>query len=72
MTGVKFIFPIHHSVLDVQVVLTVLMKIFLPCGHPSPDVTLGLVGIKDLAGLAGEGRVDLKEALGDVLMYSRN
>ena len=66
MTGVKFIFPIHHSVSDVQVVLTVLMKILFPCRHPAPDVTLGFVGVEDFAGLAGKGRVNLEKAFRDV------
>ena len=66
MAGIKFIFPIHHSVSDVQVVLTVLMKILFPCRHPAPDVTLGLVRVQHLAGLAGKGRVDLEETFRDV------
>ena len=39
--------------------LSVLVKIFLSRCHPAPDVALGLVGVEDLAGLAGKGGVDL-------------
>ena len=42
------------------------MQIFLSRSHPAPDVTLGLVGVEDLAGLAGKGGVDLEKALGDI------
>ena len=45
-----------------------LMQIFFSRSHPAPDVTLRLVCVEDFAGLAGQGGVDLEEALGDVLM----
>lgn len=46
-----------------------LMQILFPCCHPAPDVPLGLVRVQHLAGLAGKGRVDLEEPLGDIFMY---
>ena len=52
-----------------SVLLSTLMKIFLSRRHPAPDVTLGFVSVKHLAGFTGKGRVDLEEPFGDVLMY---
>ena len=46
-----------------------LMQILFPCCHPAPDVPLGLVRVQHLAGLPGQGRVNLEEPFGDVLMY---
>lgn len=43
-----------------------LVKIFFSCRHPTPDVTLGFVGVEDFTGLAGKGRVDLEKAFRDV------
>ena len=49
-----------------------LMQILLLCRHPAADVPLGLVDIQHLARLRRERRVDLRETLGDVLMYGCN
>ena len=49
--------------------LSMLMKIFLSRSHPAPDMPLGFIRIQDLASLPGQGRVDLEEPFGDVLMY---
>ena len=46
-----------------------LMKIFLSCSHPSPDVALGFVHVQNLAGFTGKGGVDLEEPFGDIFMY---
>ena len=46
-----------------------LMQILLLCRHPAADVPLGLVDVQHLARLRRERRVDLRKALGDVLMY---
>ena len=46
-----------------------LMQILLLCRHPAADVPLGLVDVQHLARLRRERRIDLREALGDVLMY---
>ena len=48
-----------------------LMQILLLCRHPAADVPLGLVDVQHLARLRRERRVDLRETLGDVLMYGR-
>ena len=52
-----------------SVLLSTLMKIFLSRRHPAPDVPLGFVSVKHLAGFTGKGRVDLEEPFGDILMY---
>ena len=49
-----------------------LMQILLLCRHPAADVPLGLVDVQHLARLRRERRVDLRKALGDVLMYGCN
>ena len=49
-----------------------LMQILLLCRHPAADVPLGLVDVQHLARLRRERRVDLRKALGDVLMYGRD
>ena len=49
-----------------------LMQILLLCRHPAADVALGLVDVQHLARLRRERRVDLRKALGDVLMFGRN
>ena len=46
-----------------------LMKIFLSCSHPSPDMALRLIHIQHLARLPRQGGVDLEEPLGDIFMY---
>ena len=46
-----------------------LMKVFLSRSHPAPDMPLGFIRIQNLAGLPGQGRVNLEEPFGDVLMY---
>ena len=46
-----------------------LMQILLLCRHPAADVPLGLVDIQHLARFRRERRVDLRQTLGDVLMY---
>ena len=45
------------------------MQIFLSRSHPAPDMPLGFIRIQNLASLPGQGRVDLEEPFGDVLMY---
>ena len=52
-----------------SVLLSTLMKIFLSRSHPAPDMPLGFVSVKHLAGFTGKGRVDLEEPFGDILMY---
>ena len=49
-----------------SVLLSTLMKIFLSRRHPAPDVPLGFVSVKHLAGFTGKGRVDLEEPFGDI------
>ncbi len=46
-----------------------LMKILLSRSHPAPDMPLRFIRIQNLAGLPGQGRIDLEEPFGDVLMY---
>ena len=46
-----------------------LMKIFLSCSHPSPDMALRLIHIQHLTRLPRQGGVDLKKSFGDILMY---
>ena len=46
-----------------------LMKIFLSCSHPSPDMALRLIHIQHLARLPRQGGVDLEEPFGDIFMY---
>lgn len=46
-----------------------LMQILLLCRHPASDMPFGLVDVQHLARLRRERRVDLRKALGDVLMY---
>ena len=48
--------------------LSMLMKIFLSRSHPAPDMPLGFIRIQNLASLPGQGRVDLEEPFGNVLM----
>lgn len=50
-------------------VLPMLMKILLSCSHSSPDMPLRFIGIKHFTGFPGQGRIDLEEPFGDVLMY---
>lgn len=52
-----------------SVLLSTLMKIFLSRSHPAPNMPLGFVSVKHLAGFTGKGRVDLEEPFGDILMY---
>lgn len=52
-----------------SVLLSTLMKIFLSRRHPAPDMPLGFVSVKHLAGFTGKGRVDLEEPFGDIFMY---
>ena len=52
--------------------LSMLMKIFLSRSHPAPDMPLGFIRIQNLASLPGQGRVDLEETFGDVLMCGRD
>ena len=52
-----------------SVLLSTLMKIFLSRRHPAPDMPLGFVSVKHLAGFTGKGRVDLEEPFGNVFMY---
>ena len=49
-----------------SVLLSTLMKIFLSRRHPAPDMPLGFVCIKHLAGFTGKGRIDLEEPFGDI------
>ena len=49
-----------------SVLLSTLMKIFLSRSHPAPDMPLGFVSVKHLAGFTGKGRVDLEEPFGDI------
>ena len=52
-----------------SVLLSTLMQIFLSRSHPAPDMPLGFVSVKHLAGFTGKGRVDLEEPFGNVFMY---
>ena len=42
------------------------MKIFLSRSHPAPDVALGFIGVQNLTGFTGKGRIDLEEPLGNI------
>ena len=46
-----------------------LMKVFLSRSHPAPDMPLGFVGIQNFSCFAGQGRIDLEEPFGNILMY---
>ena len=56
-------------VLLLDFALSMLMKILLSRSHPAPDMPLRFIRIQNLAGLPGQGRIDLEEPFGDVLMY---
>lgn len=47
-----------------------LMQIFLPGGHTSPDVALRFVDIQNFAGFPGHGSVDLRKTFCYIFMYS--
>lgn len=46
-----------------------LVLVLLLRRQAAADVALGLVDVQNDAGLGGEGRVDVDEAVGNVLMY---
>ena len=48
--------------------LYMLMQIFLPCGHSSPDVPLRLVDVQHNAGLSGQRWIDVQQPLRNVFM----
>lgn len=50
---------------------SMLMQIFLPRGHPAPDVPFGLVHIQHLAGLRCQMGIDIEQAFCYVFMHRR-
>lgn len=49
-----------------------LVKVLFSCSHSSPYMAFGLIHVQNFPCFPRQGRIDLEEPLGDILMCGRN